>query len=290
MLLTAEDLPRLLDLARQADGLGADDLGMSEHVIMANKPETYPFGRYPHLIDEPWPEPMTTFGALAAVTRRVRLITTVVIAPLRPAVLLAKQAATLHALSRGRFVLGVSTSWQREEYDALGVPFEERGARLTDTVGACRALWADAPASFESPSVRFEGLYCIPRPGDAEAIPIWFGGALNPRLVRRVAQFGQGWMPFIGTEPRPLEMIARGAAQIHEAMRAAGRNPARLEVSALLMPRGRDLATALEEDVPAFQAAGVNHLRVQVSSFAPSLDAVPAVIAELVRRFEPFRR
>jgi probable F420-dependent oxidoreductase len=221
---------------------------------------------------------------MAAVTNRVRLISTIVIAPLRPPVLLAKQAATVHALSSGRFVMGVSTSWHTEEYAALGVPFHERGARLDDLVGACRALWSSTPASYASPSISFEDLICVPRPDHPDDIPIWFGSAYSQRMVRRVAHFGQGWMPFVGPEPKPLEMMARGVAALDEATRAAGRDPARLEISALLLARGRSLDQALEEEVPKLAAAGVNHLRVQVSMFADSLDQAPAVVKTLVQR------
>jgi hypothetical protein len=103
-------------------------------------------------------------------------------------------------------------------------------------------------------------------------------------MVRRVARSGQGWMPFVGPEPRPLEMMSRGVAALKDAMRAAGRDAARLEVSALLLARGRELEQALSEEVPALAAAGVNHLRVQVSMFASSLDQVPAVMKTLVKR------
>jgi len=283
-LYDSHNLPRLFEFARLAEELGADDVALSEHIVMAHRPGKYGPNSAPHRFDEPWPEPLTTLAALGAVTRRVRLISTIVIAPLRPPVLLAKQAATVHALSSGRFVMGVSTSWHEEEYAALGVPFHERGARLADLIGACRALWSSTPASFSSRSIAFEDLICVPRPDGADDIPIWYGAALSPRAVRRVAQTGRGWMPFVGPEPKPLEMMARGAAQIREAMLAAERDPSQLEISALLLPRGRPLDQALEEEVPALAKAGVNHLRVQVSMFAPTFDDVPGVIEKLVRR------
>ncbi|HLZ29661.1 MAG TPA: TIGR03619 family F420-dependent LLM class oxidoreductase [Chloroflexota bacterium] len=288
-LFDSRNLPALLDFARVAEDLGVDDLAMSEHVVMAHRPEKYGPGSAPHRFDEPWPEPLTTLAAMAAVTRRVRVISTIVIAPLRPAVLLAKTAATVHALSAGRFVLGVSTSWHEEEYAALGVPFAERGARLDDTLGACRALWGSTPASFTSRSVSFSELICVPRPERADDIPIWFGAAFTPRMVRRVVQYGHGWMPFVGSEPRPMEMMANGVAALRQAMVQAGRDPSTLEVSALLLPRGRDLHTAIAQDVPAFQSAGVTHLRVQTSMFAASLDEFPTVIETLLRHLEPYR-
>jgi len=96
-------------------------------------------------------------------------------------------------------------------------------------------------------------------------------------------------MPFVGRELKPLEKIAAGVPAIQAAMRAAGRDPSLLEVSSLLLPRGRDLPTSLEQDVPAFKAAGVTQLRVQVSSFASSPEAIPQVLEELLRRFEAYR-
>jgi probable F420-dependent oxidoreductase len=283
-LYDSNNLPRLFEFARIAEDLGADDIGMSEHVVMAHRPGKYGPGSAPHRFDEPWPEPLTTLAALAAVTSNVRLISTIVIAPLRPPVLLAKQAATVHALSRGRFVMGVSTSWHEEEYAALGVPFHERGARLDDLVGACRALWERSPASYASNSIAFEDMICVPNPGNAEAVPIWYGAAYSRKMVRRVASTGIGWMPFVGPEPKPLEMMRRGTEEISEAMAKAGRDPSKLEVSALLLPRGRELERALDEELPKLASAGVNHLRVQVSMFAGSFDDVPSVIERLVKR------
>jgi probable F420-dependent oxidoreductase len=267
-----------------AEEAGVDDLGMSEHVVMAHRPDKYGPTSAPHHFDEPWPEPLTTLAYLSAVTSRLRLISTIVIAPLRPPVLLAKQAATVHALSSGRFVMGISTSWHEEEYAALGVPFAERGARLDDLIGACRALWSATPASYSSRTISFEDLICVPRPERADDIPIWYGSSLTPRLVRRVVRDGAGWMPFIGPEPKPLEMIKRGTTQLQEGLERAGRDASALEVSCLLLGRGRPFEQAFDEDVPNLIAAGATHLRVQASMFCASLEEVPAFAHKLVER------
>jgi probable F420-dependent oxidoreductase len=266
----------LAAMARAAEEVGFDSLWVGDHLLY-RRPGGEPRG--------PW-EAWSTLAALAAVTRRIRLITGIVIAPLRPPVLLAKQAATLHALSGGRFVMGASTSWHEEEYAALGVPFAERGARLDDLLGACRALWGAQPASYSSPSISFEDLLCLPHPDHPDDIPIWIGAAFTRRMVRRVAAFGQGWMPFVGPEPRPFEMMANGVRALRQALADAGRDPDKLEVAALLLPRGRGLDQALDEDVPRFEAAGVTMLRVQISMFVASLEAVPAFLADLRRRFD----
>jgi alkanesulfonate monooxygenase SsuD/methylene tetrahydromethanopterin reductase-like flavin-dependent oxidoreductase (luciferase family) len=167
---------RLLDVARAADAAGADFVDVTEHVLMGlNALQSGQGWEMDHL-EMPQTEPLITLAAMAGATQRIRLLSAIVIAPLRPAGLLAKTAATLHALSQGRFVMGVTASWQKDEYDALGMSFEQRGQILDDAIGACRALWAGAPASFRSPTVNFEGMFCSPRPsasrsGSAESSP-----------------------------------------------------------------------------------------------------------------------
>ena len=123
-MIQASPVRDIVELGRLAEDLGFDDLCMGEHVVAADaKPEWAP--RAPHAPTETFPEPLTTFAALAIATQRVRLVTCILIAPLRPAALLAKTAATVHALSNGRLVLGVSVSWMEPEYAALGIPFAE---------------------------------------------------------------------------------------------------------------------------------------------------------------------
>ena len=151
-----DDLRGLLETARIADEAGIGQLVLTDHVVMGENLDRYPYGRFPYPLEEPWPEPLTTLAAVAGCTKRIRLGTGVLIAALRPAVLLAKTLATLDALSGGRVDLGVGTGWQREEYQALGLPFEARGARLDDTLRACRTL----PRRGSPPAPRRGGRAC----------------------------------------------------------------------------------------------------------------------------------
>ena len=180
---------RIVEVARLAEAAGFDYVTVPEHVLMGpHASEQDPWSDWePDHLEMPWPEPLLTLAAMSAVTSRIGLVSAVVIAPLRPAGLLAKHGATLHALSRGRFVMGVSPSWHRDEYDALGASFADRGQLMEDAIGACRALWAGAPASFHSRTVNFDGMHCSPRPAAGERIPVWFTGKFTRRLVRRVA-------------------------------------------------------------------------------------------------------
>lgn len=272
-------LRSMLDIARVADELGFDYLTLAEHVLMhANGAEM-------HSADELMPEPLTTLSALGAATRRIGLMTGILIAPLRPAGLLAKSVATLDALAGGkRVVLGVSTSWQEAEYHALNVPFASRGERLNDTLRACRALWSGAPASFASESVQFTDMYCSPRPDDVDDIKIWFGGKFTPRLVKRVVELGHGWIPFQGYG-ESLPEIGAKVARLRSALAGAGRDPRRLDVAYWMRTRGRALDAVLD-DIPLMAENGVTVGQFLFAPYAETPSEVPALLEKLARRRE----
>ena len=194
------------------------------------------WGKFPVPPEAPWLEPLIVLAAVASATSRVRLATGILIAPLRPAVLLAKQAATLDVLSRGRLDLGVGTGWQREEYDAEGIDFAQRGALLSDTIAACKVLWSDTPAALDTPTLSFRDVYCEPKPLQAGGVPLWIGGSLHARNLERLVRWGDAWIPIMGAT---IDDIADGARRIADAWRAAGRDPAGLQVQAPLRDRAR---------------------------------------------------
>ncbi|KUJ67665.1 LLM class F420-dependent oxidoreductase [Streptomyces albus subsp. albus] len=171
----------LREWARTVEGLDYDLLMVSDHVAVT--PEVAE--RYP----EPFYEPFTTLSWLAGITTRLRLGTTVLVLPYRPPLLVARMAANLNQLSGGRFVLGVGVGWARQEFDALGVPFTERG-RLTDEyLTILRDAW-NAEA------------------GDGPApVPVWVGGN-SEAGIRRAVRFGDAWHPLRGTLPWLRSMVA----------------------------------------------------------------------------------
>src|SRR5438105_766097 len=118
-MFAPDEQHRLLDVARAADQAGADFVDVTEHVLMGLNTLQVGQGWELHHLEQPQPEALATLAAMAGATQRINLLSGIVIAPLRPAGLLAKTGATLHALSRGRFVMGVTTSWQKDECDAL---------------------------------------------------------------------------------------------------------------------------------------------------------------------------
>ena len=278
---------RMLEVARAADDLGVDFLDTTEHVLMGLNALGAGQGWELHHLEQPQPEALITLAAIAGATSRIGLVSSIVIAPLRPAGLLAKQVATLHALSRGRFVLGVTASWQKDEYDALNVPFAERGQVLDDNIGACRALWTDAPASFHSRYVNFDGMFCSPRPAPGERIPVWFGGKFTRRQIRRVVEMGDGWMPFGGLRMTVAEKAA-AVAELRAAFAAAGRDPATLEICDALGSVDGSVERTLEQ-VPALVEAGVTIARVHLRFLSSGPDTVIAALENVVKRFEPLR-
>ncbi|MEN8182604.1 MAG: TIGR03619 family F420-dependent LLM class oxidoreductase, partial [Myxococcota bacterium] len=254
---------------------------LPDHLAIGPRTDRYPYGRFPLPPDEPWLEPLTALATIAGATRRIRLATGVLIATLRPALLLAKTAATLDVLSAGRLDLGVGLGWQREEFEAGGVPFEGRGARLDDTLRACRALWRDAPARFESPTIRFEELRCLPRPVQAGGIPIWFGVAASGANPARIAELGHGWMP-MSAEPA---QVAAGVARIGQAFRNVGRDPAALAVrvsvpGARSASGGVDLDRTLAE-LPKLAQAGASHAGFPLARFVRGPEEVQGFLERL---------
>jgi probable F420-dependent oxidoreductase len=278
---------RLLDVARAADQAGADFVDVTEHVLMGLNALDSGQGWEPHHLEQAQPEPLTTLAAMAGATQRIQILSAIVIAPLRPAGLLAKTGATLHALSRGRFVMGVTASWQKDEYDALGVPFEQRGQVLDDNIGACRALWEGAPASFHSPTVNFDGMFCSPRPAPGERIRVWFGGKFTPRQIRRVVALGDGWMPYGGLR-MTLQQKADSISVLRKGFVAAGRDPATLDICDGVRDVDGSVARSLEQ-VPAMAEAGINVFRVHLRRLARSPDDVLPLVDEVARRFEEYR-
>jgi probable F420-dependent oxidoreductase len=269
----------LLDVAQACDAAGVDRLVVNDHLVMGRRTDAYVWGRFPTEPDGPWLEPLTTLAAIAAVTTSIRLATGILIAPLRSAPVLAKTAATLDVLSAGRLDLGVGVGWQSEEYDAVGLAFDDRGPRLTDTIGACRALWSQLPASYASPSTSFEDTFCSPQPVQ-ERLPVWFSGTLNDRNLRRIVELGDGWIPIMGAS---VDDIREGAARID----AAADRPITIQAPARIAradDRSVDL-TATMDGVPDLIAAGATDIYVNIASFAATPAEAPEALQQVIPAF-----
>ena len=285
------DLAAVVDVARACEEAGVDEVTVSDHVVMGPDVSLYPFGTFPIAADEPWMEPLAVLAAVAGATRRVALHTSILVAPLRPAALLAKQVATVDALSRGRLSLGVGTGWQEAEFAALGADFAARGRVLEETVAACRALWRDRPARFAGEHVRFGDIYCSPPvargPGGPGAgVPVAFAGRLTPRALRRIVTLGDGWHPLVRSTPGE---VGTGVGRLRAALAAAGRDPGALTVHhSIPLVRdggGRADPAASFADLGAWAAAGVTTAQCPARAWAAGPDELPARLVEVVAAF-----
>jgi probable F420-dependent oxidoreductase len=248
----------LLEVARAVDELGFNQLVLSEHVVMGTATPGHPgsSAAFPFDATEPYPDPLVVLGAIAAVTQRTVLSTGILIAPLRPAVLLAKLAATVDWMSGGRFELGIGSGWHDAEFEALGVPLDERVARLDDALRVCRHLWTGEARAYSSPYTTFGEITFRPLPVQPR-LPIWVAGGANRAMARRVARWGDGWSA-IGSTGR--DEVAAGADLVRQAYTEAGRDPATVRVRATPV-LARTLTPAERLDawiaaVPGLAAAG----------------------------------
>jgi probable F420-dependent oxidoreductase len=285
--ITGDDHRGLIEIAQLADGLGVDALTTSDHVVMGEQLDQYRWGPFMFEKGVPWIEPLTLLSAIAGATRDIRLVTGVLIAPLRPPALLAKIVATLDQLSRGRLDLGVGTGWQTAEYDALGLDFAKRAQMLDDTIAACRALWGPSPATFASETISFESIWCDPKPFRAGGPPVFFSGPLTPRNVRRIVQWGDGWVPIMRA---PLDEARDGITTLRDAMRYAGRDPdtllVRMPVPVALDGQGALDLAEMASTAAAMRTIGITDATVSFASLGADRATAERRLDELVDRWK----
>ena len=281
----------VLDQARAADVAGIDRIVVSDHVAFGEDLDAYGDpkkggslgGKQPTGPDGHWLEPLTFLMAAGAITERVRLGTAILIAPLRRPVVLAKTAATIDVLTGGRLDLGVGVGWQKEEYDAAGLSYDDRGRLLDHTIEVCQELWRSTTANYSSAELQFENIHQMPKPRQAGGIPIWISGTLNARVIRRLADYGSGWIPW-GADGADL---TTAIPKLRAALDAAGGDPD-LQVQGHAVPV-RDADGAL--DLPATFAAsaplieaGVTDLRLTLNH-PTTYDEALEVYSEAVSAF-----
>ncbi|MGE0222126.1 MAG: LLM class F420-dependent oxidoreductase [Acetobacteraceae bacterium] len=270
----------LLAFATAAEAQGYDILGVADHVVA---PVTTAV-RYPYTEDGIWPgaptgQCMDTLGVLAFLagcTRRVKLLTSVIVVPHRQPVLTAKLFATADVLSGGRVIAGVGAGWMPEEFAALGTPpFAERGAVTDEYITAWKTLWTQDRPEMHGKYASFENVVFEPKPV-SNPIPIWVGGE-SPRSLRRVVEHGDAWYPVSNNAQVLLntpERLKAGIERLHRAAEKRGRDPSSIDIAYVWFmppswrerpgPDGGRLmfsggGDAMLEDVAALEALGVRH-------------------------------
>jgi probable F420-dependent oxidoreductase len=252
-----------LEICRRAEAAGFESLWGGEHVILPSSIESrYPYtadGKIPATNDTPIPDPLIWLAFAAAAAPSMRLGTCILIVPQRNPLILAKELATLDQLSGGKVELGLGVGWLKEEFDALGVPWERRGARNDEYIEAMRLLWSGPEVEFHGEFVDFPEVTCSPRPVQ-DSIPILVGGDTDAAL-RRAVRLADGYFPGEGDADRLAALIGR----LHEAAEAADRDPTSIEINAMFGAQMADPAAGVEQlteigvdraMVPAFFFAG----------------------------------
>lgn len=263
------------DYAQAAEELGYAHILAYDHVLGAN-PASRPGWRPPFTHLDVIHEPFVLFAYLAGLTRKIDLVTGVIIVPQRQTALVAKQAAALDVLSGGRLRLGIGIGWNQVEYEALGENFKNRGRRSEEQVEVMRRLWTQELVTFEGRwhKITDAGLNPLPiqRP-----IPIWFGGG-DERVLERVGRLGDGWFPQVGPNDKCRAMIET----IHTHARAAGRDPSRIGVEGRIA-FGQGSAETWIQEIQAWKKLGATHLALNTMKAGR---ANPAAHIEALRRFK----
>ena len=225
-------------MAEFGERLGYDCVAVPDQVVT---PRDYA-SKYPYAEDGKLPgsgtgESLENFAVMAfliGITNRLKLLSSVIVLPRRPAVLTAKALATMDVMSDGRLIVGCGAGWFREEFEALGAPPHEARGRVTDeTLEAFRELWTSDEPWFHGEFVRFENIIFEPKPVQQPGPPIWIGGE-GAAALRRVVKLGDGWYP-IGTNPRhPLDTEPRfrgGVERLKTLSEEYGRDPTTISIA-----------------------------------------------------------
>jgi probable F420-dependent oxidoreductase len=256
--------------------LGYETVWAADRIVIPWEIKTsYPYSEERRFIvppDRPFLEPLTCLAFLAGRTERVRLGISVLVLPYRHPLYWAKVATTLDSLSNGRFILGVGVGWMAEEFQALGLSFEERGALSDEQLRAAQALWSEERPQFHGRYYQFHDIAFYPKPLQQPRIPIWVGGE-SIRAQRRAAIFGDAWFPyFVKITP---ENLAARFAEIRIWAAESGKDPDRISLCCCLpieitrksvpQERGRLKGTPAQliESLGDYQEIGMKHLALQ---------------------------
>lgn len=250
--------------ATTAESSGYDHLIAYDHVLGANT-ASRPDWKGPYTSESMFQEPLVLFSYLAGLTTTIELVTGVIILPQRQTALVAKQAACVDVLSKGRLRLGVGTGWNEVEYEALGANFNDRGHRSEEQIDVLRKLWRDEAISYtgEHHKITDAGLNPLP---PKKHIPIWLGG-MAPQVIDRVGRLADGWLPFVNKD------LAVQIEQVKSTAKQAGRDPASIGIECIIP------STSTVDQVKSLQDKGVTHVAMvtmnqQLPDPAAHIDAI----------------
>ena len=259
----------------RVEALGFTHILAYDHVVGAD-PAAHPGWRGPYDLKSTFHEPFVVFGYLAAVTS-LELVTGIIILPQRQTVLVAKQAAEVDLLTRGKFRLGVGLGWNPVEYEALGKDFATRGRRLGEQVDLMRRLWTEPSVTHAGKHERVTGAGLAPLPVQ-RPIPVWIG-AMSAPAYRRIGRYADGWFPQVAPGPQ----LDEARAIIEGAAREAGRDPKAIGMEGRVS-FGAGGPEKLAEQAERWRAAGASHLSVNtMGAGLGSVDGHLAALASIAK-------
>ncbi len=265
----------LKTLGTAVEERGFDSIWVAEHVVLFDEyGSKYPYaenGKIPVPPGSGMLDPFASLSYLAACTSRVRLGTGICLVPQRNPVYTAKEAATVDWMSNGRFDMGIGVGWLAEEFEALGVPFERRGARCRAYIDVMRTLWCDAVSEYDGEFYTLPPTSQFPKPVQQPHPPIHFGGESDAAL-RRVADLGQGWYGF-NLEP---DQVAERMTRLETMLERRGRKRADVQVS--VCPY---MIAPSEELVRRYRDLGVDRVILVAAAMSP--DDLVSALDELAK-------
>ena len=253
---------KLLEISGAAEELGYDSLWVSDHLVIPNTHKS---------IGDESLDPIATLTYLSANTRKIKLGTSVIVLPYQNPFVLAKSVATLDELSEGRVILGVGAGWLKDEFDALGVPFNERGSITNEYIEVVKTLWTEDDPEFRGEYVEFSDIKFLPKPLQNPHPPIWVGGG-SERAMKRAATHGDGWHPVGLTPPELRKKVLRLMEQIEDSKRDPGEFTISLRRNLEITDKKdigenetlRGTPEKIARGIEDYREAGVSHLIFQV--------------------------
>ncbi len=289
----------------EGENLGFDYVTISDHIMVPrNLDSKYPYtdtGEFPAGTQAAWLDQLATTAWIAAMTKKMRFVLSVMVVPHRPAVLTAKLLSTIDFLSKGRLTCGIGVGWCREEFEAIGAaPFDDRGHVTDEWMAACMELWTAEEPRFSGKYVKFDDVQFTPKPAQ-KPIPIWVGGESGPAL-RRTVKYAHGWYP-VGTNPQfPMNTLGRfkkSQERFRGFAEKAGRDPSEITLALRVLaapgqrPRGSidgeaEMFTGSDADwvgdIQTLEALGVSCVDVRL--FGRTRDEVVEQTLGNMRRFK----
>src|SRR6202158_5126606 len=248
----------LTHLATTAERCGIESLWSVEHALSPQDYKSpYPCsssGKIPGGEDVSIPDPLLPLAFAAAVTKKIKLATGVLILPQRHPLYVAKETATLDQLSNGRAILGIGSGWLEEEFTSLGLDFHTRGARTDEAIKSLRVLWSDTAATFHGKHFNFGPVKCFPKPVQKGGVPIHIGGH-SPAAAKRAGRYGDGFFPALAEIPKLKELFAMMSSEAEK----AGRDPKKIELSCMGRPR--------VDELKAFEDIGISRVIIAPPAF-----------------------